>query len=99
MWNSNIKATNRTKLVQVISNTDGGILNMLAISHLVLTLLSINVLIWLLSTSTGLPDSEASTGENIPAQNFADHIKSVTARSPYTCSFAKLYPTLQPHGL
>ena len=88
------------QLKRIFFLSTGNILNMLAISHMVLTLLSINVLIWLLSISTGLPDSEASTDENIPAQNFADHIKLVTALSPYTCcSFAKLYPTLWPHGL
>ena len=59
---------------------------MLAISHMVqYWLFSMNVSIWMLSASIGLPDHGASSREKSPAQNFANcfwHASSVTAPSP-----------------
>ena len=50
-------------------------------------LFSVNVLIWSLSTSTGLPDRGTSSSMNSPEWNLANlfwHVQSVTVPSPYT---------------
>jgi len=54
-------------------------------------LFSVNVSIWFLSTSTGLPDWGASSSKKPPARNFTSHfwpIQSVTAPSPYTAQIS-----------
>ena len=67
---------------------DLDILSMSAISCLMKHwLFSINVSIWLLSTSTGLPNQGALSSKKSQTWNFANHfwhIWSVTAPSPYT---------------
>ena len=68
---------------------DLDILCMSAISCMVSHwLFSINILIWLPSTSSGLPDRGASSSrEKSPTQSYTNHfwhIRSVTAPSPYT---------------
>ena len=88
MWQPNIKAINITKLVQFFSTLDLDIFSMSAASCIVYYwLISNNVLIWLLLTSTGLSHHEASSSEKSPAQNWSNHfwhIRSVTAPSSHT---------------
>ena len=76
---------NITKLVQMIFNPWPGYFGYVAsLSHGITTVL--NVSIWLLSTSTGLPNCGASCDEKPPARNFASHfwyVQSVTTPSPY----------------
>ena len=73
MWSPNIKVINIAKL-GLISGLDLDILSMSAISYMVYHgLFSVNVSIWLLSTSTGLLDCGALSREKSPAWNFANH--------------------------
>ena len=77
-WNWNIEVMNISTLVQMIFDTWFG---------WVCWLFSVNVLIWLLSTSTSLPDHGVSPSEITPARNVAScfwHVQSVPAPSLYT---------------
>ena len=87
MWNPNIKAINITKLVQMIFSAWFGYFEYVGYLPRRIMLIVLNVSIWLLSTSTSLPNHGASSSEKSPARNFANHVWhvwSVTAPSPHT---------------
>ena len=77
----------QTKLVQMIFNASFGYSEYGSyLRHHTARLFSINVLIWVLSTSTGLPKHGPSSSEKSPAWNFARHfwhVGSVTAPFQY----------------
>ena len=68
-----------------------GYFSMLAISHMLWHwLFSVNVLTWLLSTSSGLPYRGAMSSEKSSVRNFTNHfwhVLSVTEPSPHTAQF------------
>ena len=90
--------------VNNFSMLDWDILSMSAISHVVQCLLfSINVLIWLLPTSIGLPDCGTSSREKLhklqtSVWNFTNQfwqIQSITAPFPYTTQIFFCIPVAQ----
>ena len=81
MWNPSIKAMNITKLVQITSNAWFGDLWVCQLSPTWLTLIALNVLIWLLSTSTGRPDNGAPSSRKSPGWNASHSTLSIHCRN------------------
>ena len=88
-----------TKLVQMIFLAWSGYFEYVPyLSHgtMLIFLNNVNVSIWLLSTSTGLPNCGTQSSKST-AWNFANHIwhvQSITTHSPYT---AKIFFVFQLH--
>ena len=88
-----------TKRVQMIFLAWSGYFEYVPyLSHgtMLIFLNNVNVSIWLLSTSTGLPNCGTQSSKS-PAWNFANHfwhVQSITTHSPYT---AKIFFVFQLH--
>ena len=65
MWNPNVKSIYIIKLVQMIFSTWFGYFEYVGYLPCGMMLISINVSIWLLSTSTGLPDHGVLSSKKI----------------------------------
>lgn len=73
MWNSNIKVINITEMVQMVFKVLFGYFEYVSYLPRGITLIVLNISIWSLSTSTGIPDCGALSSKKSPAQNFTNY--------------------------